>query len=209
MNKNARKHKIIAGLSVATLWLSLSLSAAANSPNAVIQEAADLLDQKLTGRQEELASDKDALYALVDEILLPRFDRRYAAQLVLGKHWRTATDEQKEKFVNAFYTVLLQTYADGVLEFDSSRIEILEYRGDINKPRTVVKTIVRLDDGTKVPVNYGLVNRDSTWLVFDVVIEGISYVRNYRTEMNSEVASTSVDAVIERLESEVESAKTE
>lgn len=209
MNKNARKHKIIAGLSVATLWLSLSLSAAANSPNAVIQEAADLLDQKLTGRQEELASDKDALYALVDEILLPRFDRRYAAQLVLGKHWRTATDEQKEKFVNAFYTVLLQTYADGVLEFDSSRIEILEYRGDINKPRTVVKTIVRLDDGTKVPVNYGLVNRDSTWLVFDVVIEGISYVRNYRTEMNSEVASSSVDAVIERLESEVESAKTE
>lgn len=205
----ARVNKIILRLPMAALLLTLSLAAAAKSPNDVIQEAADLLDEKLTGRQDELANDKEALYALVDEILLPRFDRRYAAQLVLGKHWRTATDEQKDKFVEAYYTVLLQTYADGVLEFDSSRIEILEYRGDINKPRTVVKTIVRLDDGTKVPVNYGMVNRDSSWLVFDVVIEGISYVRNYRTEINSEVASSSVDAVIERLESDVASANSE
>jgi len=203
------QHILPAGRMAVALLLVLSYTAAAASPNAVIQEAADLLDQNLTDRRDELAGDRDALYALVDDILLPRFDRRYAARLVLGKHWRTATDEQKDQFVDAFYTVLLQTYADGVLEFDSSRIEILDFRGDLNKPRVVVKTIVQLDDGTKVPVNYGLVNRNSSWLVFDVVIEGISYIRNYRTEMNSEIAATSLDAVILRLQSKLTNPATE
>ena len=179
-----------------------SLATAAQSPNSVIEEAADLLDSELTGRRDELAADREALYALIDEMLLPRFDRRYAAQLVLGKHWRTASDEQKERFIDAFYTALLQKYADGVLQFDSSRIDILEFRGDLSKPRTVVKTIVRLDDGTKVPVNYGMVKRDAGWLMFDVTIEGISYVRNFRAELNSEINAGSLDAVIKRLESE-------
>ncbi len=59
---------------------------------------------------------------------------------------------------------------------------------------------MQLDDGTKVPVNYSMVNRDKGWLMFDVTIEGISYVRNYRTEINSEIQQTSLDAVIARLE---------
>ena len=62
--------------------------------------------------------------------------------------------------------------------------------------------MVTLEDGTEVPVNYGMVNRDSKWLMFDVTIEGISYVRNYRTELNSEIQQTSLDAVIARLEGE-------
>jgi phospholipid transport system substrate-binding protein len=179
-----------------------SLAAAAQSPNSVIEEAADILDKELSGRKEELAADQQALYELIDGILLPRFDRKYAAQLVLGKHWKTASPEQRERFIDAFYRSLLQKYADGVLEFDASRIEILEFRGDMSKPRTVVKTIVRLNDGTKVPVNYGMVRRNENWLMFDVTIEGISYVRNYRAELNSEINAGSLDAVIKRLESE-------
>ena len=62
--------------------------------------------------------------------------------------------------------------------------------------------MVTLEDGTEVPVNYGMVNRDSNWLMFDVTIEGISYVRNFRTELNSEIQATGLDAVIARLEGE-------
>ena len=172
----------------------------AQSPNDVIQGAADELAAKLDGRKDELAADKEALYELIDSILLPRFARRYAAQLVLGRHWRDANEEQRNRFIAAFYQSLLQKYADGVLDYDQSRIEILPYRGDDKKPRTQVKTMVRLDDGTKVPVNYSLVKRDSEWLIFDVTIEGISYVRNFRTELNSEIQTTSLDAMITRLE---------
>jgi phospholipid transport system substrate-binding protein len=143
------------------------------------------------------------LYTLIDKILLPRFDRRYAAQLVLGKYWRTASAEQREKFIEAFYGSLLRKYADGVLEFDQDRVELLPYRGDESKDRTTVKLTVRLEDGTEVPVNYGMVRRDAGWLMFDVTIEGISYVRNFRTELNAEIQATSLDAVITRLEGEV------
>lgn len=174
----------------------------AQSPTALVEEAMELMASKLENRQEELKADRAALYALIDDILLPRFDRRYAARLVLGRAVRAASDTQISRFTEAFYASMVQKYADGVLEFDQDRIQVLKFRGDDSKPRVVVKTIVRLGDGTKVPVDYGLVHRDSGWLMFDVTIEGISYVRNFRAEINAEIAKTSLDAVIARLEKE-------
>ncbi len=209
MNRATRDQWQFRNPVLAVVLLCCMPAAFAQTPNEVIEGAVAELDQQLSGRRDELAHDKDALYALIDGILLPRFDRRLAAQQVLAKHWRTATDEQKERFVAAFYSVLLRTYADGVLEFDASKIEILEFRGDLTKRSVVVKTIVRLDDGTKVPVNYRLANREAGWLIFDISIEGISYVHNYRTELGAEISGSSVDAVIERLESQVESADSE
>ena len=90
-----------------------------------------------------------------------------------------------------------------MLEFNQERVEILPFRGDLTKDRTTVKSIVQLDDGTKVPVNYGMVRRDTGWMMFDVTIEGISYVRNFRTELNAEIQAKNLDAVISRLESEI------
>jgi phospholipid transport system substrate-binding protein len=158
--------------------------------------------EKLGGRREELAENRDELYALIDEVLLPRFDRKLAAQLVLAKHWRTASDEQRERFINAFYNSLLRKYADGLLEFDEERIEVLEFRGDTSAKRSLVKTNVTLDDGTQVPVHYDLVNRGDRWLIFNVKVEGVSYVSNFRTEIDSEIRASSLQAVIDRLESE-------
>lgn len=172
------------------------------APDEFVQQTAELLDQKLDGRKQELANDPEALYALINEILLPRFDRRYSAQLVLGRHWRSASDEQRQRFIDAFYQAMLRQYAEGVLEFDLEQLEVLPYRGDPSETRTMVRTTVRLDDGTTVPVDYALVRRDSQWKVFDVRIEGISYVRRFRTEFNNEIQATSLDAVIERLEGE-------
>ena len=186
---------------VAILGL-FALNAAAQSPNEVVSSAADLLDQALKDRKAELSADKEALYALIDEILEPRFDRKYAAQQVLGKHWRSADAEQRERFVEAFYNSLLRKYSEGVLEFDQSRIEILPFRDDLSKKRVTVKTTVRLTDGTKVPVNYVMIRREPSWLIFDVVIEGISYIITFRSEMNTEIQRTGLDAVIERLEAD-------
>ena len=177
----------------------MSCGAMAESPNDVVQAAADALAVALEGRKDELAKDRDALYAMVDDILLPIFDRRYAAQLVLGKHWRNASDDERGDFVEAFYRSLLRKYGNGVLQFNQSSLEILPFRGDDTKPRATVKTIVRLDNGTKVPVNYGVVKRESGWMMFDITIEGISYVRNFRTELNAEIQTKGLRAVINRL----------
>jgi len=177
----------------------MSCGAMAESPNDVVQAAADALEVAIDGRKDEFAKDRDALYAMVDDILLPIFDRRYAAQLVLGKHWRNASDDERGDFIDAFYRSLLRKYSDGVLEFNQDSLEILPFRGDDTKPRATVKTIVRLDNGTKVPVNYGVVKRESGWMMFDVTIEGISYVRNFRTELNAEIQTKGLRAVINRL----------
>ncbi|MDH3909109.1 MAG: ABC transporter substrate-binding protein, partial [Gammaproteobacteria bacterium] len=85
------------------------------------------------------------------------------------------------------------------------QIEVIHFRGDTSAKRSLVKTNVTLDDGTKVPVHYDLVNRGDHWLIFNVKVEGVSYVSNYRTELDSEIRSTSLAAVIERLESEASS----
>jgi phospholipid transport system substrate-binding protein len=133
---------------------------------------------------------------------LPRFDRKFAAQIVLAKHWRGADEAQRERFIEAFYQALLRRYADGLLEFEQERVTVLPFRGDLSKKRNKVRTVVRLDDGSKIAVDYELVKRESGWLLFNVVIEGISYVRNFRAELDSEIRRSSVDAVIERLERE-------
>ena len=195
-------------LAAAVLMMLALLASTANAqtPNDVIRSASDELAAALSERKEELAADPAALYAAVDAIIQPRFDRRYAAQLVLGRNWRNASEEQRAAFIDAFYASLLQKYADGALEFNEDQIQILPFRGDETKPRVIVKSLVTLNDGTEVPVDYGLVRRDSGWKVFDVIIEGISYVRNFRAELNSEIRSSNLDAVIERLQRDTGSA---
>lgn len=188
--------------SVFVALLIMAGGAYAQSPNLVIEEAVAALSTELNGRKQALAENRQELYRIIDEILLPRFDRKFAAQLVLARHWRGASEAQQSRFIEAFYNNLLSRYADGVLEFDENKIEVLAYRGDETKKRTQVRTIVQLDDGTKVPVNYDLVRRGDKWLIFNVTIEGVSYIRNFRAEIDSEIKSSSLEAVIERLESE-------
>jgi phospholipid transport system substrate-binding protein len=180
----------------------IATPAQAAGPGEVIQEAVELLTDGLDGRKEELAADKVALYSFIDGILLPRFDREFAAGSVLAKHWRTATEEQQQRFVAAFYVTLLHRYADGILEFDTGRVEIMPYKGDAKKRTTVVKTKVRLDDGSNIPVNYVLVNRNDQWRMFDVRIEGVSYIINYRKEMAAEIRGSNLEKVIARIEKE-------
>jgi len=189
---------------LATLVLLLAtVFAHAAAPDKFVNDAISELAEKLDGRKSELAADPDSMYALIDEILLPRFDRRLAAQQVLARHWSSASEEQRDRFINAFYSTLVRRYADGILDFEHDRIEVLPYRGDLEKRTVVVKTKVDLEDGSNVSVNYTLVNRDDGWKMFDVMIEGVSYVRNFRAEFDAEIRATSLEAVIVRLETEV------
>jgi phospholipid transport system substrate-binding protein len=173
-----------------------------DSPNVVIESAVVLFAEQLDGREDELSENRAELYEIVDGILMPRFDRRFAAQVVLAKNWRTASEEQQARFIEAFYRALLRRYSDGILEFDPNMITVLPYRGDMTKKRTRVRSTVVLDDGSKVSVDYELVKRKAGWLVFNVVIEGVSYVLNFRAELESEIRASSLEAVIERLERE-------
>lgn len=172
------------------------------TPDEFVTDAVDVLAAQLDGRRNELADDQEALYQLIDDLLLPRFDRKTAAQQVLARHWRGASDEQKARFIDSFYSILVQRYADGVLEFEPDRIKVLPFRGDTTKRTATVKTTVDLEDGTNISVNYTLLNKKPGWMMFDVTIEGVSYIRNFRTEFDAEIKSSSLEEVIVRLEKE-------
>ena len=191
--------KVVMSIVLLTFAL-LSGASFAQEPFQQVEQAIAELAAGLEGRKEELENDSEALYDLINDILLPRFNRTYSAQLVLGKNWKNADEAQRERFIDGFYNSLLRKYAEGALEFDHERVTLLPFRGDLSKKRTIVKTNVLLDGGTKVSVNYGFAYRGDEWKMFDVTIEGISYIRNYRAELDAEIRSTSLNAVIERLE---------
>lgn len=183
--------------------LAVSASADGRSPEEVVRQTADALAMSIDGRQSQLEANPAELYALVSEVFLPVFDTDYAGRLVLGKHWRTATPAQRQKFIDTFYDFLLRSYSRYVLRFEKDRVKILPNPGGNPDPeRAVVRTEMQLPDGTKLPVNYSLRKTEEGWRAFDVRIEGISYVQNYRNQFNSEIGAKGMDAVIARLQAE-------
>jgi phospholipid transport system substrate-binding protein len=142
---------------------------------------------------------------LVDKNMLPYFDTAYAAQLVLAKYWRTATPEQRKRFVEAFYQSMLQNYGEALLEFTPDRLKILPFQGNPADTTATVKSEVRRDNGSRVPVNYSLHKTAEGWKAYDVQIEGVSYIKSFRTDFGSEIQQKGLEAVIQRLESQVAS----
>ena len=169
-------------------------------PDEVIRQASDEMLAVLNQHREEFRKDRAALYSAVDEILLPRFDRMYSGGLVMGKYWRQASPEQRERFINALYRSLLTTYAEGILDYSGDALEVLPVDGDLSDGKAVVETRVTLDTGVVTPVNYRMRLSDGNWKAYDVIIEGISYVSNYRTQYAEEFRAKGIDGVIAELE---------
>jgi phospholipid transport system substrate-binding protein len=173
----------------------------ASGPGQLIQTAASAMLQGLDAHRAEYRKDPSKMHLLVDQVLLPHFDTEYAGRLVLGRHWSTASEEQRRRFVQAFYKSLLSNYSDALLDFTADRLKVLPYTGDPSTPNATVRTQVRRSDGTQVSVNYSLHKTDQGWKAWDVIIEGISYVKSFRDDFGAEIDQQGLDTVIHRLES--------
>lgn len=173
------------------------------SPGKIVQGIADQLASSIDGHQAELKADHERLIKLIDGILLPHFDIDYASILVLGRYAQTASPAQRVRFAKAFYNSIAHRYAEGLLNYTRGRVQVLPLKGGTNSRRTIVRTQVKLDDGKLLPVDYAFrKTRDGEWKAYDVIIEGISYVTNYRNQVAAEIKQTSLDALITRLETQ-------
>ena len=177
-------------------------AAAQLGPQEQMESVARELFAALDANRVAIRKDADKAFPLVDKILLPHFDTDYAAQLVLAQSWRTATPDQRKRFINAMYYALLRTYGGAIGDFTADRFKMLPFRGDLSAPSVTVSTTVTRSSGAVIPVAYRVHKTADGWKVFDVVIEGISYVKNYRTDLGAEIAQKGLDAVIARLEKE-------
>jgi len=198
---------LFAGLALAALTLSASVSAQAKTvdnsdPTKLIETSANIMTSELDARRAEFRKDPAKLRALVERTLLPNFDVDHSARLVLGKHWRTATPAQRQRFIDAFYGSLMTNYGDAMLEFTGDRIRVLPSTVAPDATSAVVRTEVKRSNGQKIPVNYSLRKTEQGWKAWDVVIEGISYVKSFREDFGAEIDQKGIDAVIQRLEAQ-------
>ncbi len=172
------------------------------APQELIETTARRLLEALDADREAARKDPTRVNRMVDEILLPHFDTDYSARLVLGKHWRNASAGDRQRFVDAFYQSLLRNYGSALAEFTADRMTVLPFRGDLSSGQATVRTEVKRRNGTRVPVNYTLRATPEGWKAWDVTIEGISYVRNFRNDVGTEIDQRGFPALIERLENE-------
>jgi phospholipid transport system substrate-binding protein len=177
-----------------------SSSSASQEPSDIVQSAAQSILKDLEANRDAYRKDPSKIATLVDKNLLPHFDTEYAARLVLGQYWRTATPEQKKRFVDAFYHSLLQNYGSALADFTADKLKVFPSKVEPNADHATVRTEIKRDSGDRIAVNYQLHKTPDGWKAYDVNIDGISYVKSYREDFGSQIAQQGIDSVIARLE---------
>jgi phospholipid transport system substrate-binding protein len=175
--------------------------AASSDPSALVQEAAQGMLGDIAKNRDGYRRDPAKVGAVVDKWLMPHFDTETSARVVLGQYWRSATADQRQRFINAFYHSLLSNYGDSLVDFTPDRLKIFPSRVAPGDTSTTVRTEVTRANGDRVSVNYSLRLTPQGWKAWDVVIDGISYVNSYRTDFGEQIEAQGIDAVIKRLES--------
>jgi phospholipid transport system substrate-binding protein len=197
-----------AGLTVVWLITGLLLLTVAAPARPADPEAARQLVEDTTYRllkvleneRERLKREPGRIYYLVNGILLPHFDFRQIARWVLGKYWRTATGGQRERFTEEFRTLMVRTYATALLEYTDQKVRVLPIPPGGDTDRVTVRTEVRQPGGgPPLDISYVMYARDGIWKVYDVVIDGISLVSNYRTAFSTQIEREGLEKLITRL----------
>lgn len=170
---------------------------AAPTPDQMVRERTDKIISLLKVNKATYAKDHKKLYAMVQEQVLPYFDFRAMSRLVLGKHWREASESQRDRFASEFRDLLVRTYATALLKYTNEEVVYLPFRSSPDDKTVMVKTEVKQGGGGPViQIHYSFYLTDNAWKVFDVTIEGVSLVTTYRGGYAEKIASAGMDGLI-------------
>ena len=174
-------------------------SLAALGPDELVKKTAEDVIFAIKADQEIQKGNKEKIYKLAEEKILPNFDFNKVARLVLGRAWRSANEEQKQAFIKEFRTLLLKTYAVALSKYKDQEIKFKPTRMSGAEEIVIVKSEIVQSGSQPIRVNYALSQSSGKWLVFDIVIEGVSLVTNYRSQFSSEIRRNGMDALINKL----------
>ena len=195
------KHYILFGL-LAILLNLLSVERAFATelmpPQQAIQVASAQLQEKL--QDKSFTKDFMKITQYVNQIINPYTDFERIAALVLGKAWKSATDDERERFKHEFQTLLVRTYSRAFVEFKEWSVRFLPLEMEEGATKVLVKTQVLQPGIQPIGVDYRMALTDGQWKAYDIMIEGVSLVTNYRTTFSNEMQSRgSLNAIIEGL----------
>lgn len=167
----------------------------------LVKDTTDQLLARLERDRETLRKNPDQIYTLVEDIVLPHFDFTRMSQWVLGKYWRSADAKQRTRFTEEFRILLVRTYATALLEYTDQTVRYLPFHAPDDAKTVTVKTeIVQSTGGPPIPLHYSLYrNKSGEWKVYDIAVEGVSLVTNYRSSFAADIREKGLDSLIDRL----------
>lgn len=190
---------------LANIFLLVSLLLGANSALAemsadeLVKQTADDVLNTIKNDKEIQAGNQQKIFALAEEKILPNFDFDRVCRMVLGKNWKTATPEQQAAFQKEFRSLLLRTYATALGKYRNQVIEYKPLRAEADAKNVSVKTQILQPGGQPIAVDYSLVKVDGGWKVYDIVIESVSLVTNYRSQFSNEIRTNGLDSLNKKL----------
>jgi phospholipid transport system substrate-binding protein len=184
---------------ICVLLLSVAGTARAETaPEELVRATADQILAEIKAHRDVYAKDYGKLYKMADEKVLLHFDFRRMSQWVLGRFWRDATPEQRERFSSEFRDLLVGTYSQALLNYTDQKIVYLPVQRKPDDTEVTVKTEVKQTGGQpNIPIHYSFYkNKAGAWKVYDISIEGVSLVTNYRSVYATKIREKGMDALI-------------
>jgi phospholipid transport system substrate-binding protein len=180
--------------------LCISMTAfAIEGPDELVKRTAEDVLATVKNDADIQAGDQDKIFALAEEKIVPNFNFDKVSRLVLGKNWTKATPDQKTAFQAEFRTLLIRTYATALSKYKNQTIEYKPLRMADGASTASVKTAILQPAGQPIAVDYSLEKKSDVWKVYDIVIEGVSLVTNYRGQFAQEIRQNGIDSLIKKL----------
>jgi phospholipid transport system substrate-binding protein len=196
-----RVHSALAGVLLLGAFVLGAGPLQAAEPMELVEGAINRVLETLRADQARAESDPDFVLQVIEVEILPLVDVEGMARLILARHWRDATPEQRRRFTEAFRNTLLNAYGVRLADYLDRRVVVIPRRSRQDDRMAVVATEIEVGRGQpNLVVNYRLRPVDGDWRVFDVEAEGLSFVGNFRTSFNTEIGRDGLDALIARLE---------
>jgi len=184
---------------LAGLLLAHPTATADTGATELVKRASDQMLSALERQRALIERDPSKIYGLVDEILVRHFDFEKITQAVVGNHWSTATAAQQKALIAGFQQVLIRTYAKALLNYSGQEIRYLpETPGP--QSSVLVSTQVREPGAQPIAIDYRLYKKGGDWKVYDIKIDNVSLVLNYRSSFQSQIRQKGLDGLIDRLE---------
>ncbi|HMB38334.1 MAG TPA: ABC transporter substrate-binding protein [Wenzhouxiangellaceae bacterium] len=186
---------------VALLLLPVTaLAQQERGPVEIVRETTNELFKLVDENREKYEDDVEALRDAIRPVLLAEVDTQYSGRLVLGRSARGMESAKVEEFADALSELLIRRYADGLLDFRTrDQVDIMPLAGDNTERMTRVKTRVTLENGEQAPVDYVFRKTGDGWKIFDVIVEGISYVTTFRNQIGEQIRQEGFDTMLEEL----------
>jgi phospholipid transport system substrate-binding protein len=178
--------------------LSQVMAAELSTPEQAIEQASNKLKVKM--QDPGFTKDFKQITVFVEETIYPHVDFDRISALVLGKNWKSASETEKTQFKQEFKTLLVRTYSRAFIEFKDWSVQFLPVTKDENPDKVIVNTEVLQPGRKAISVNYRMMKNGNEWKAYDILIEGVSLVTNYRSSFKSDIDRTgSLASVIESL----------